>query len=99
MLQRDDADTVIVNEEAREAYAQYYQMHKTIHIESPGFISRCIKLGRYHHEPPRRSGMGGREPRLKLVLAAYVVVRDCSCVPPAGEHDSLKKTSCICVDG
>ena len=65
LLQRDEADTLIVNEEALEAYMQHYKLHKTIHVEPPGFVAKCIRLEKYCHDPPRRRGMGGRQPRLK----------------------------------
>ncbi|KAJ3551203.1 hypothetical protein NM688_g4845 [Phlebia brevispora] len=57
---RDEVDTLIVNEEAVEDYKRFYKLHRTIYAEPPGFVSRCIRAGKYHHQPPQQRGMGGR---------------------------------------
>ena len=60
-LEESESDVVVVkDDEAEEFYSKRYTgCGSSIYVHHPGFISQCIRLGKYEHVAPARKGMPG----------------------------------------
>ncbi|KAL5511930.1 hypothetical protein ACEPAH_5148 [Sanghuangporus vaninii] len=54
------ADTVLAHHEAFHALRQRYAHSKTIYVELPDFVRRCLKQSKYAHDIPQKRSLGGR---------------------------------------
>ena len=59
---REQADVIIVNEDALKVYRRQYSASILTWAEGPQFVENCIKAGVYRHEIPPQRPMGGRAP-------------------------------------
>ncbi|KAL5528958.1 hypothetical protein ACEPAG_4932 [Sanghuangporus baumii] len=54
------ADTILVHHEVIHALRQRYAHSKTIYVELPDFVRRCLKQSKYVHDIPQKRSLGGR---------------------------------------
>ncbi|OCB89649.1 hypothetical protein A7U60_g3126 [Sanghuangporus baumii] len=54
------ADTILAHHEVFHALKQRYAYSKTIYVELPDFVRRCLKQSKYVHDIPQKRSLGGR---------------------------------------